>query len=324
MKIKGELGQLKRNILMFLDYIHDYRLYKKYNFGNYKNIEHKALESRIIRQTHILEKGMSLSSPRVGFGQEKIRLLFEYLDDYREKGGSIHSFAFENAISTLQAYVAFFQKTGYHNENIESKIASYEMGKPKFDCGVQEMSWEYMHMMSEKNFPEFLASRHSVRQFSDRNIDVSVIEDAVRLARRSPSACNRQSAKVYMFTDKATNDEIGKTLVEGNNGFAQEVNKYLVITGDRMAFSDSYERNQYIIDASLFAMNLVLALHYYGIGSCILQSSERRDLDKKRHKVLDIPEHEKIVLFIAIGYYKEKFHVAKSARKDVEEILFIK
>ena len=50
---------------------------------------------------------------------------------------------------------------------------------------------------------------------------------------------------------------------------------YLVITGDRMAFSDSYERNQYIIDASLFAMNLVLALHYYGIGSCILQSSER-------------------------------------------------
>lgn len=323
--MKKLLGQLKRDILMLGDFISDYILYRKYNFGNYKNSNLRALEARIARQIHILEKGMSLSSPKIGFGQKKIQMLFIYLDDYLKKGGSIDEEIVEKAVGTLKAYMSFFKKQGYKNDELEEKISLYKVNTDlEKDCGIEELTLEQIREDSKKEFPIFLGSRHSVRQFANRPVEVDVIKKAVKVAMKTPSACNRQAAKVYVYTNKEMNNIIGETLVEGNTGFDKEVDKYLVITGERLAFSDSYERSQCIIDASLFAMNLVLALHYYGVGSCILQSSERHKLDKKRYKVLNIPESEKIVLFIAIGYYKEKFQVAKSKRDNIDSYLVVR
>lgn len=322
--MKKQLGQIKRNIKMLFDYIGDYEIYKKYNFGNYKNKHHIALEGKIRRQIHIIEKGMSLSNPRIGFGQEKIKNLFMYIDEYIELGYKANSDIVSSAIGTLIAYLDFFKKQGYVNQDLEKKIKSYNINCNVHNYGLELMRNEELKNKARMEFPDFFESRYSVRQFSNKEVDSSVIEQAVQIAKKSPSACNRQTAKVYFFKEKDTNAYIGKELVEGSGGFDSEVNKYLVVTGERMAFTDSYERNQCIIDASLFAMNLVLALHYYGIGSCILQASEKRDLDQKRHKVLGIPDSEKIVLFIAIGYYKESFQVAKSHRKDISEYLIIK
>lgn len=322
--MKKQLGQIKRNIMMLFDYFGDYKIYKKYNFGNYKNKHHIALEGKIRRQIHIIEKGMSLSNPRIGFGQEKIKNLFMYIDEYIELGYKTNSDVVPSAIGTLIAYLEFFKKQGYVNQDLEKKIKSYNINCDIHNYGLELMSNEELRNKARMEFPDFFESRCSVRQFSNKEIDSSVIEQAVQIARKSPSACNRQTAKVYFFKEKDINTYIGKELVEGSGGFDSEVKKYLVVTGERMAFTDSYERNQCIIDASLFAMNLVLALHYYGIGSCILQASEKKDLDQKRHEVLEIPDSEKIVLFIAIGYYKESFQVAKSHRKDIREYLIIK
>lgn len=65
---------------------------------------------------------------------------------------------------------------------------------------------------------------------------------------------------------KATNDALGE-LIAGNTGFQQEVPNYLVVTADVSAFYDTFERNQVYVEAGLFSMALVEALHYYGIGS---------------------------------------------------------
>ena len=111
----------------------------------------------------------------------------------------------------------------------------------------------------------------------------------------------------------------------GNTGFQQEVPNYLVVTADVSAFYDTFERNQVYVEAGLFSMALVEALHYYGIGSCILQNGEYYKKNKKFKEICkNIPENERIILFVATGYYKNKFSYAMSLRKNVEDVFIVK
>ena len=72
-------------------------------------------------------------------------------------------------------------------------------------------------------------------------------------------------------------------------------------------------------------MALVEALHYYGIASCILQNGEYKERNLKFKEICkNIPENEKIILFIAIGYYKDNFTYAVSHRKKLEDVLIIR
>ena len=72
-------------------------------------------------------------------------------------------------------------------------------------------------------------------------------------------------------------------------------------------------------------MALVEALHYYGIGSCILQNGEYKKKNKQFKDICkNIPENERIILFVAVGYYKDKFSYAVSLRKRVEDIFIVK
>ena len=132
----------------------------------------------------------------------------------------------------------------------------------------------------DKPFPEFFYSRHSMRQFESKSINIEDVEKAIKIAQKAPTACNRQASKVYLYKDKATNDALGE-LIAGNTGFQQEVPNYLVVTADVSAFYDTFERNQVYVEAGLFSMALVEALHYYGIGSCILQNGEYYKKNKK-------------------------------------------
>lgn len=140
---------------------------------------------------------------------------------------------------------------------------------------------------------------------------------------RAPSACNRQSYKAYFYKSKDINKKLGE-LIAGNTGFENEVKNYLVVTGDISAFYDSFERNQLYVDGGIFSLALVEALHYNGIASCILQNGEFKDKNIKFHEICgNIPPNEKIILFIAVGYYKEKFTFATSHRKTLDEMLII-
>ena len=172
-------------------------------------------------------------------------------------------------------------------------------------------------------YADVVLSRHSIRQFSQSEICIEDVQKAVRLAMKAPSACNRQSCRVYLYTDKEKNLALGN-LIAGNTGFKEIVPNYLVVTSAQSSFYDSFERNQVYVDGGIFTMALIEALHYYGIGSCVLQNGEFRSRNKQFKNICgNIPEDEKIILFIAIGYYPEQFTYAVSHRKELSDILII-
>lgn len=301
--------------------------YKKWNYCN-GNVQTKnAFEAKILRQAHILEKGMSVSAPKPHFGVEKAEALLDQIDAFEAKGYRIaDSRAVINAIGVLGAYLMFHKERGFVPEKVAARTERLRRDLRVEDgsFGVSSISLSDLRRAVGGSFPVFFESRHSVRQFSENKIDPDDVKKAVRLAMRAPSACNRQPWKVYFYTSPAVNDALGEQIA-GNTGFSGEVQNYLVITGDLSAYHDAFERNQVYVDGGIFTLALVEALHYHGIASCILQNGEHREADRMIRRICgNIPENEKIVVFIAIGYYRDEVVYATSHRKDPDDVLRIK
>lgn len=320
--ILKRLRQIRRDIHLWRDFRSDYKDYEKYNFGNLYQVSAEAYRGKILRQTHIVEKGLSLSHPRKGFGKDKIRRLTEYVDEYVKLGYDLNDICVQNAASVLQEYNEFQKELGCEWPELEEKIRNYDRWRTeRYKGGIIPQTKSEIEQAAKKEFPDFFKSRHSVRQFSDEPVDLELVKEAVEVAMKAPSACNRQAPKVYYYVSEKKNRMLGEKIV-GNTGFDEEVSKYLIITSDICAYTDSYERNQPYVDGALFGMSLVMSLHYYGFASCCIQACENSEL-KEIKKIGNIPDNEAVVMFLAIGNYKESFNVAVSERKNLDQTLII-
>ena len=322
--LKKYVRGLYYSIQLFIEYYGDFRCYRRWNYNNPVVHTQNSLEAKIYRQTHTIEKGMSISKPRVGFGVKKIEELVELLKLYISEGFDLSNSAFINAIGVMYSYMDFQKSKGYENEELYLLIESFHLPhKSDQEYGIKSISKSKLNNNINGTFKQFFCSRHSVRQYEDKAVSIEDIKQAIELAQKAPTACNRQASKVYMNKDCITNVKLGK-LIAGNTGFEDDVKNYLVLTVYISSFYDPFERNQLYVEGGIFACALVEALHYYGIASCILQNGERRNMQKQLRKVCsNIPQSEKIIMFIAIGYYKEEITYAVSNRKDVDEVLKI-
>ena len=83
------------------------------------------------------------------------------------------------------------------------------------------------------------------------------------------------------------------------------------------------DRNSAFLDAGIFTMNLLYALHYKHIAACPLNADMGSKLVKEIHKRLNIPMSEIPVCFITIGNASKEFLVANSQRIDIENVYSI-
>ena len=187
-----------------------------------------------MRQTHVIEKGMSLSHPREKFGVQKAMELLDFIGEFVECGYNIKdSVPVMNALGVLRAYLAYHEERGFKPEEVLKKFEKYSMYLlEKEQYGIVEVNKAEMEKKVRGSFPDFFMSRHSVRQYSERTIDVEDIEKAVKLAMKAPSACNRQSCKVYFYKDKDTlghamGKEFRASLVILDEGFAKGIRKHI-------------------------------------------------------------------------------------------------
>lgn len=322
------MSKLKKRIRFFLSeteiamgFWKDYLEYRKYQFHNPHQMSQNAYESKMLRHAHMIEKGLSLKDWRTGFGQEKIRQMLEYSVEYRKMGFPVDSLAYQNTVAVLRAYIKMQKTRGYENEWLNEKVEHLEKNqKSGVSAGIEKSGNHEMAEKRQKTYPEFFQSRHSIRQFSEEKIKMEDLEKAVRLAQKAPSACNRQPCCVYWYEDTVDCTRLAE-YIAGNRGFEKEPAGYLVVTVALSAYHDAGERNQAYVDGGIFSMALMEALHYYGIGSCPLQNSEILGREKKIRGICrNIPSDHKIVLFLAVGYYKDQFTYAVSARKELKDV----
>lgn len=327
MEIKDFLRCIKRNYLIRREFRHECKEYIKYNYNNPNQKSFNSYQAKIYRQIHVIEKALSLSNTRKGFGTTRVQELFVMMDQYLALGFDTEEYVFQAAIEALNRYIEFQHSVDYDVTEIEKRAEKYHTfykHNENVDAGAKEVDYMSIKKAAGESFVKFVFSRHSVRQFdTSKKVAVEDIEKAVALAKKSPSACNRQASKVYVFENSEDNSYIGK-YVKGNTGFEAEVDKYLVVTADRACFYNAMEINQEYIDGAIFGTVLTYALHFYGIASCILQNGQDYKATDALKERLGIPESERIVFFIAIGAYKENFKTAVSQRKKMEDVLIVR
>lgn len=306
----------------FVGLILNYIKFKKYAFkkNKIKSSSKDNMEHYLIKQYHIIEKGLSLPDVRLGFGENKIKELLEASFIYVEKYGV--SRVIGAISSTLNTYVEFNEARDFTiSSELIHKIRQFQLlVHTEVDGGVKIINKNELINKRDDEKCGLIKTRHSIRVFAGPVTDIKRIKSAVTLGKMAPSVCNRQGWKAHYYNDKKVKEIL--LLQHGTTGFIDQINNLIIVTVDSNAFT-SYEQNQQYIDGGLFSMNLMLGLHAENIAVCPLNACFPYVVENKIKKIADIPDSEKIVMFLALGEMEENFKVAVSARKDNKEILRI-
>lgn len=279
-----------------------------------------SLAAELIRNTHSIEKGLSISSPRLGFGHAKQKDMMEEIRALYGKGG-FNREACEMAIDALREYLRYHEERGYSDDfckELEQFLKEYpENGGPKMG-GTLLVEKSQMNFDTEA-IEEFFRTRHSIRDFDSEPVDEAALRKALSLAQTAPSACNRQGVRAYVLSQEKSKELAGK--LAGIGGFAQSVSRFILIAGKTSAYRQD-EINQYIVSSSIFAAYLSLTLHLYGLGACVVQRSViwSKDWEKTR-SMIGAPEDEQLVCILAVGNLKDRFTAPLSHRMTSEEIV---
>lgn len=313
LKTNDTLRRIVKKLKIYKEYLSDASDYSKYylemaeKYGN--------MNYRVMLLIHSLEKGMCMPNSRP-FGQKKAVDLMNVLNSY-----STHNvFEYKLGISTLHAWVAFFDEHEWKNDKTCEQIRAYLADKTsEFEAGYK-MYPDPKVILAEGNFEKVLLSRHSVRDFQDREIEKEDLEFALKCFVEAPTACNRQMCKIYQVKNPEVKKLLHKTVM-GVGGFNHDTMTYFIVTYDMAAFDFFGERNQGYMNAGLVAMNFVNGLHFRGIGSCFMQWANKRSEDLAVRKALGILDSEKIAIVIGAGYYTEESIIPCSCRRSIEDVL---
>lgn len=314
---KRELVRFKKNSKQ------DMEKFIKYSFLFGENKEKRHYEADLIFYYHKIEKGLALPNPRVGFGKKNVEYLLKALERYVNKYGwdEVSSIT----LNILYEYYYFNKRNDLELSDLYRKIKNLKKTVPKKNeigvGGVTEVNKSDIDK-SNIDFKSFAYSRYSIRDFAPGAVSNDLIIEAVQIAQKTPSVCNRQSAKVYSFS-KEEDKEVILQYQNGNAGFGHKASKILIVTVELKDFRGTIERNQSYIDGGMYSMSLIYALHSLGIGTCPLNLSITNDTEKKLKKAAKISDSEVLMMMIAVGHIPDNFKVASSPRRKANEVLTI-
>ncbi|WP_282117774.1 nitroreductase family protein [Maribacter aquivivus] len=305
-----------RNLTIYKSYKYDKKKFKKYS-DSFLMKRKNEIMGNIIKHYHVFEKGLTMPETRLGFGQPKMVVLVNECLKYIQLFGK-DEIQLSHSVSVINEYLQFHEKQKHQLEpkTIEA-IENLNVSFSEIKISAQPKSTKESYFEQRNaSFDLFSVTRHSVRNFSKESIPQKLLEQSLKLAKKTPSACNRQSWRTYVYSDKTQISEILK-VQGGNRGFGHLTDKLIVITGELGVFGHAFERNQVFIDGGMYAMNLLYALHFNGIATCPLNCSNTPEKDKKLQALCGIKASEVFIVMIACGIPPDEFKLASSPRYDV-------
>ena len=322
MKISSIIALIKSKIPYSWLLLHEmwcyWRRLLKYNAMFNTDNDIQKMQYTLLRENHVIEKGMSMSNPRKGFGQGKVSALIKRLRKYNNHYGNYDKSFLIYPLSTIKAYITYQQQDNVDIQNIENdfhelcKEAGINAEELKLTAGINIISSESLQRDAKSDFVSLLNSRHSIRYFKDELPEKEKLEKALEMASRTPSACNRQAWHTHFYFGTTCHQLL--KMQGGCNGFEENIHCCIVVTADMKGFLD-YEPFQCYIDGGLYAMNLINALHYEGLGTIPLSCGFYHTKLKEIHKTFDIPENETLIVIIGCGNLTDEIKIAVSSRK---------
>lgn len=160
-----------------------------------------------------------------------------------------------------------------------------------------------------------------MRTYSADSVTNEEMLHAIDLAKRAPSACNRQPWHVYYSFNSDKIDAIRNAVPP--QAFLKDTPYFCVVAVDKSLFGPS-EINQWFINGGIFISFFILALHHLGIGSVVLQYTLFNKTEKGLRKALDIKDTDEIIAVIGYGKYPDEAKCICAQRRPNEEIAILR
>ena len=193
-------------------------------------------------------------------------------------------------------------------------------------------------------FRNFMAQRRTVRDFSSKPVDQTVIEDCIMTASGAPSGANQQPWHFVAISDPAAKARIreaaeeeerafygGRASVEWidalahlgtdeNKPFLEEAPWLVAVFGQRWGEQDSGARTKhyYVPESVGIACGFfIAALHNAGLVSLTHTPSPMKFLNE----ICGRPDNEKPYILMVVGYPKEEAQVPVISKKPADEVI---
>lgn len=168
-------------------------------------------------------------------------------------------------------------------------------------------------------FKELALKRESCRAYDGRPVPHAVLQELLKTACLSPSACNSQPWRLIAVEGKVA--EILRPMVQvaGLNRFTDKVSTFVVICETKASLKEGVggDRQRFAqMDVGMVTMMLTLAAADQGVSTCILGCFR----ENKIKELLHIPEDITIRLVVAMGY-AEKEGIRQKVRKPQSETI---
>lgn len=317
--IPRQIKIIMRCILAACKLLKEYVYWYRNDLSQSSLIKNKrSVLAYLMIMSHVLEKGITMPERRLGFGYDRVRQIIESctnaIQEYTENHVEIQS-----TLNDLEQYLFMHQKENFELPNDISNGITCLLKYKHYDTTVYFETTRDQYFSPTTNFREFANQRHSVRWYSDEKIEYDSLMNAIKLAQTAPSACNRQSTKVYVIESDEKKQHV-LNIQNGNRGFGHRADKILLITSDMKSWGCK-DRTSAYLDAGIFTQNLLYALHYEKICACTLNAHLTIKKRKSLRNIVGYTESEMPIVFIAIGKAPERFMVAGSQRLKTEDIL---
>jgi len=265
----------------------------------------KQTSALLRRNTHRLEKGLSMQPRRAVFAEEFIVETTSCFAQCMAAEGICEQ-ELKWAEDVLSSYFGAVTHTANIAEayRIFSQVSKCKE-KPQDDNDA--LSIPYQHQQIEKShidtdsFTALCRQRRAVRWFSEQPVVDADIDRAIEIASLAPSACNRQPFEFFVANDR----ELAPSIAEyagGTSGFVDNIPCTIVVVGDLSAYPAERDRHVIYIDGSLAAMQLMLALETMGLSSCPINWPDLDVPEQKMAKRLGLKPFERPIMLIAVGY----------------------
>ncbi len=198
-------------------------------------------------------------------------------------------------------------------------------------------------IVKSKNYFDFLQKRRSIREFSDKPVPKTVIENIIRTASTAPSGAHKQPWTFCVVSDMRVKADIRRAaekeerlsyekrmssrwkkdlevLATNSDKPFLEVAPYLIIVFKKMFDYDEQgnkQQNYYVNESVGIACGmLITAIHNAGLVTMTHTPSPMKFLSDILHR----PDNEKPFLLLPVGHPKTPVYVPDLQRKKLAEI----
>ena len=306
MKLRFRVRLLSEYLKLGCSYWRDLRRYARHacigwNRGRY---DEGQLEGRMTANYHVVEKGLSMPDFRPRFGVPTVKLLIALIQEGERKFKWCQNVNYLTAIQVVRSYMDKHEALGLdmsdHFTTEEISFGQNVTCEQELVAGAIEHRKATYFENSQSAFNEFAKSRHSCRVFdTNQEVDITQINNAIDVARYTPSVCNRQCWRVHIYQDKTKVDAL-LALQDGNRGFGHTIPTILVITSSLKVFDGFKELGC--------------------VPMCWLATNERDDAFRAEAGIQD---NEVIMMLLGVGVPVAEFSAPASQRRLVEDFTFM-